>query len=164
MRLATRQECVALLLRLAAAIVTGYLLLAQVFLVAQVSGMGMFPSMKDGDLVIAFRLQQIYTKDDVVAYRAEGALRFGRVAARGGDVVTLGESGALVVNGAVQGGDILYPTYAVGGLEYPYRVPDVHVFVLGDFRTQTQDSREFGPVPLPDVAGKVITILRRRGL
>ncbi|NLG25115.1 MAG: signal peptidase I, partial [Clostridiales bacterium] len=114
--MATRQECASLLLRLAAAVAAGYLLLAQVFLVTQVSGMGMFPSMKDGDLVIAFRLRQTYAKDDVVAYRAEGTLRFGRVAARGGDVVTLGESGALVVNGAVQGGDILYPTYAVGGL------------------------------------------------
>ena len=43
-------------------------------------------------------------------------------------------------------------------------VPENHVFILGDYRTQTVDSRDFGPVPMECVAGKVITILRRRGL
>ena len=78
--------------------------------------------------------------------------------------MTLDDSGTLLVNGTVQSGEILYPTYAEGELEYPYAVPEGYVFVLGDYRTQTTDSRTLGAVPMGDVKGKVITILRRRGL
>lgn len=124
----------------------------------------MFPALKDGDLVFAFRLQQEYAKKDVVVYEVDGQEYIGRIAARGTDVVTLDDSGTLLVNGTVQSGEILYPTYAEGELEYPYVVPEGYVFVLGDYRTQTTDSRTLGAIPMGDVKGKVITILRRRGL
>ncbi len=60
----------------------------------------------------------------------------------------------FVVNGAVQSGEILYPTYAKDALEYPYTMPEGCFFVLGDYRTQSEDSRDFGPVPLEDVQAK----------
>jgi len=79
--------------------------------------------------------------------------------------VMLDGSGTLTVNGSVQNGEILYPTYAKdGGPAYPYRVPEDSVFVTGDFRTQTEDSRDWGAVRMDQVEGKVITILRRRGI
>ena len=133
-------------------------------MITQVSGNAMFPAVKDGDLVIAFRIQQEYAKNDVVVYTADGEIRIGRIVARALDVVTLDDSGKLLVNGTNQAGEILYPTYAKEGLIYPYAVPDDHVFVLGDYRTQTEDSRDFGPILMENVQGKVITILRRRGL
>jgi signal peptidase I len=37
----------------------------------------------------------------------------------------------------------------------PYQVPADHVFVLGDNRNQSYDSRFWGPVPLDDVIGRV---------
>ena len=43
-------------------------LLTQVFLIAQVSGNDMFPAVKDGDLVFAYRLQSDLSKNDVVVY------------------------------------------------------------------------------------------------
>ena len=159
-----RQGYVDLVLRILTLLLVGWVLLTQVFLITQVNGNDMFPAVKDGDLVIAFRLQKDYAKNDVVVYTAEGRPHIGRIAARATDVVTLDESGPLLVNGTPQSGEILYPSYAKEGLEYPYRVPDGHVFLLGDYRTQTQDSRDFGPIPMEDVSGKVITILRRRGL
>ena len=68
----------------------------------------------------------------------------GRVLARGGDIVTLSESGVVEVNGSAQGGGILYPTYPKSLLSYPYAVPEDSVFILGDCRTQAEDSRDFG--------------------
>lgn len=114
--------------------------------------------------MIGFRLQQDYAKNDVVVCHINGQQYIGRILARQGDTVMLDESGKLLINGTAQNGEILYPTYAEEGLEYPLTVPENHMFILGDYRTQTVDSRDFGPVPMECVAGKVITILRRRGL
>ena len=93
-----------------------------------------------------------------------GKRGFGRVVAVAGDVVMMDDSGALTVNGVPENREILYPTYAKGETEYPLRVPDGCIYVLGDYRTNTEDSRDLGPIPLDSVEGKVITILRRRGL
>lgn len=122
------------------------------------------PAVKDGDLLIGYRLQGTYAKNDVVLYEQDGKLRVGRVLGRENDLIALDDSGTLIVNGSAQSGEILYPTYAKDTLEYPYTVPADSVFILGDYRTQSEDSRDFGPVALTDVKAKVITLLRRRSL
>ena len=109
-------------------------------------------------------MKKTYLKDDVVVYEADGKLRTGRILGRESDVITMDDSGTLLVNGTVQGGEILFPTYAKEGIEYPYTVPEGCVFVLGDYRTQAEDSRDFGCISLENVKAKVITILRRRGI
>lgn len=163
-RLAVRSGYRSLFIRLLLIGAVAYVFFAYMFLITQVSGMDMFPAMKDGDLVIVFRLQQEYAKDDVIAYQSPDGRRFGRIAARAGDVISMDDSGAWLVNGTTQSGEILYPTYAVEGIQYPYRVPDGCVFVLGDYRTKATDSRTYAAIPMADVEGKAITILRRRGL
>ena len=163
-RLATRAGYWSLLRRVALMALAAYLFLTELFLITQIRGLDMFPALKDGDLAIVFRLQQEYAKNDVIAYETPDGLRFGRIIARESDVVNMDESGTLLVNGTAQGGEILYPTYALEGMVYPYRVPEESVFVLGDYRTKATDSRALGPIPMDRVAGKVITILRRRGL
>ena len=159
-----RQGYWSLLLRILFLALAGWVMFTQVFLITQVSGNAMFPAVKDGDLVIAFRLQQEYAKNDVIVYTAEGEPHIGRIAAKATDVVMMDDSGSLLVNGTNQAGEILYPTYAKEWLTYPYTVPEKQVFVLGDYRTQTEDSRDFGAIPMENVEGKVITILRRRGI
>lgn len=153
-----------LIVRIIAILVVGYVVFTRMFMITQVSGMDMFPALKDGDLTIVFRLQQEYAKDDVVAYNTSEGMRFGRIAARAGDVISMDDSGSWLVNGMTQSGEILYPTYAVEGIEYPYRVPQNCLFIMGDYRTLASDSRIYGAIPLEDVVGKSITILRRRGL
>ena len=159
-----RHLALSLLLRLAAVAAALALLLGVVLLVTQAHGQDMFPAVKDGDLLIAYRLQRRWAQDDVVLYRQGDVLRAGRIAAVGGDVVMLDESGELRVNGTLYAGEILYPTYPAGDLVYPYTVPESCLFLLNDCRTQGEDSRHFGSVPEKNVAGKVITLLRRRGL
>lgn len=159
-----RNEYISLALRVLLLGITAWILLSQVFLLTQTHGNDMFPSIKDGDLVFGFRLQQDYRKNDVVVYSVDGETYIGRVIARATDTVMLDGNGTVTVNGTAQNGEILYPTYAKDGIEYPYQVPEDSVFILGDYRTQTTDSRDFGAVSLKDVDAKVITILRRRGL
>ena len=149
---------------IAALAVIGILLFTQVFLVMQAPGNGMFPAIKDGDLIIGFRMQGEYVKDDVVVYEADGKTHVGRIMGRETDVITMDDTGTLFVNGTVQGGEILFPTYPEDGIEYPYTVPEGCVFILGDYRTQATDSREYGSISLENVKAKVITILRRRQL
>ena len=153
-----------LLIRIIVLLVVGYLLFSQVFLITQAKGMEMFPAIKDGDLIIGFRLQRQYVKNDVLVYKVEGKQKIGRLVARATDVVTIDEDGTLRVNGTVQSGEIMYPTYGKEEITYPYKVPEKNVFILGDYRTQAQDSRDLGPIPINKVKGKVITILRRQGL
>lgn len=163
-RALNKQGWVQLFTRLLMLALVGWALMTQVFLIERTSGNGMFPAVKDGDLLFGFRLQQEYREDDVIVYTVDGETYVGRIVALSGDTVTLDDSGTLLVNGTAQGEEILYPTYAKGDMSYPYTVPEGCIFVLGDYRTQTEDSRDFGPVPMDQVEGKVITILRRRGL
>jgi signal peptidase I len=161
---AMREETINLLLRIVFLIIIGYLIFSQVFLLARVKGNEMFPALKDGDLIVGFRLQKSYEKNDIVSYKVDGVRKLGRYMAREKDVITMDESGTLRINGTIQSGEILYPTYAKDGIDYPYQVPEDHVFILGDYRTQTLDSRDYGSIPVDDIEGKVITLLRRRGL
>lgn len=160
----SRREYFSLLRRVLLTVLIVYFLFSQIFMIMQLHGNSMFPSLKDGDLIIAFRLQREYLKNDIVVYMADGEKRVGRMIAKGGDVVDITPSGTLIVNGTVQAGEIMYPTYPEEYLQYPYRVPEGHFFILGDYRTQTKDSRHLGPVPENKVKAKVITLLRRRGL
>lgn len=163
-RLAVREGYISLLGRVVFIVAAAWLLFSQVFLLMQARGTDMFPAVKDGDLLIGYRLQKDYEQENVVVYKRDGKSYVGRVVAKSGDYVDITEEGSLIVNGTVKSGEILYPTYEREGVNYPYVVPESMVFILADYRTQAQDSRDFGAVELKDVQAKVITILRRRSL
>ena len=159
-----------LLLRLLALALAAWLILTFAFTFTQVHGLSMAPALKDGDLCVVFRtgLQQGlgggFQKDDVVAYRVEGERVIGRVAAVAGDEVEITESGTLVVNGVTQSGSVKPHTDAQGNPESSFTVPQGCLYVLSDDRTDARDSQSYGPIPLDSVDGKVISILRRRGI
>ena len=159
-----KKEILLLLTRVLLLVIGGWILFTWIFCVTSVRGNEMFPALKDGDLAFALRFQRDYVKNDVVVYEQNGETYIGRIAAREGDTVEMDDSGTMLVNGTGQQGEIIYPTYAKEGLDYPYQVPKGTVFILEDYRTQAEDSRDFGAIALEDVKGKVFTILRRRGL
>ncbi len=131
------------------------------FRVRIAKGVGMYPSILDGDLVLCYRKAE-YVKNDVIFFQVEEKEYMGRVVAIGGDVLDFSEEGVLTVNGTVQAGEIVFPTYPPKDWEGQFEVPADSVFVLGDYRTQTEDSRDFGCIALEDIEGKAITVLRHR--
>lgn len=146
-----------------------FLLLVVVFFTkvlffARVEGMQMFPSLKDGDLALGYALAKDYRPGDVVVYEADGKQCFGRILTLAGNEVDIDGSGDVKVNGISESGEILYPAYDKGTLTYPCQVGQGSVFILGDYRTESRDSRTYGPVLVTRIKGKVLTILRRRGL
>jgi len=166
----TRSGYVELLGRVAVLALVVWLVFTYGFLICQCVGLHMFPAMKDGDLCIIFRqpiihlLGEKYEAGDVVAYTVEGKRHFGRVVAIGGDNVQIDTRGSVTVNGVTESEEILFPTYTRGDLLNITYVREGTLYVLGDYRTNTEDSRDFGLIPLENVEGKVISILRRRGL
>lgn len=126
-------------------------------------GNSSYPMIKDGDLVITYRLGKMLEGEEI-CYRQNGQTRFGRIVARGGDVVDITESG-ITVNGYGISEEVVYQTSPVGSkISYPYTVPANSVFVLNDFRQDLTDSRTFGAVSLDDCEGGVVFVLRRRGI
>ena len=83
-----------------------------------------------------------------------------RVIATGGQTVDL-RDGVVYVDGVP-----LDEPYTQGkpsndlnsGITYPYTVPEGHVWVMGDNRTNSQDSRYFGAIKESSVTGKAIFI------
>ncbi len=163
-KIAVKREYKSLFLKVLLLVAIGYVLFKHVFLIKHVNGMEMFPAVKDGDLLLGYRLVQEFEEEDIIIYQHNGKEKIGRIIAREQDVVMLSDSGTLTVNGTIQDEEVLYLTYAKEGMGYPYLVSEGCVFVLGDYRTQAEDSRDFGEISLEQIEGKVITLLRRRGL
>lgn len=151
-------------IRLGIFILLLYLFFSRILFLSRVNGMEMFPSLKDGDLALGYRLEKEYHADDVVAYEENGKTCFGRVIAEGGDEIEIDGTGDVKINGVSESGEIIYPSQDGGKLKYPYKVPKNSLFLLGDHRGETKDSRSYGAIPEKQIKGKVITILRRRGL
>ena len=142
------------------------ILLQTVFGLAIVRGGGMSPASGDGDVALTYRLEQAYSANDVIVYRAQsGQQLIGRVVALPGDVVEVTEDGAFKVNGNAQpssNGQSTAP--AESGPAYPLTLGEGQYFVLGDDRMQAVDSREVGAIGINVVEGKVVALLRLRGI
>jgi signal peptidase I len=152
-------------IKLALVLLTIWAIFTFVFGIRQVTGETMYPKLRDGDLTLYYRLERNYEIGDVVTFELDDSTFYGRIVAQGGDVVDLNDDGQLLVNGNVQDEEIFYPTEKQDGdVTYPYTVEDDSYFILCDFRTTSFDSRTYGAIPKSTLDGKIITILRRRGI
>lgn len=134
-----------------------------VFGMTRCSGNAMTPAVKDGDLVLYYRLDRDYKASDAVAVNYAGGLELRRIVAVAGDEVSVTENG-LMVNGAyIYEPDIYGKTEPYeGAMNYPVTVGEGEVFVLGDNRESAQDSRIWGCIEEDKIQGSVMMILRRR--
>ncbi|MFF3446557.1 signal peptidase I [Streptomyces sp. NPDC002667] len=94
-------------------------------------------------------------RGDLVVFDGSGATLVKRVVAVAGDTVAI-EDGVLEVNGRAVEEPAVDPRTVDGMYFGPARVPAGTVFVLGDNRRHSVDSRQFGPVPVARVTGRVI--------
>jgi len=125
----------------------------------------MAPMIKDGDLVMFYRLDKNYAIGDLLILEFQGERQIRRVIAKAGDIVDITEDG-LIINGALQQEPEIYQLTQRydNGIDFPLTVGEGQVFVLGDARENATDSRVYGPVDTSDTHGKVITAIRRRNL
>ena len=125
----------------------------------------MAPMVKDGDLILFYRLDRDYAIGDLLLLDFQGERQVRRVVANAGDTVDITEDG-LIINGGLQDEpEIFQETWQyVNGVSFPLTVGEGQVFVLGDARENATDSRVYGPVNARDTLGTVITVIRRRSL
>ena len=120
----------------------------------------MVPTLQVGDRFLANKFVY-HTREpergDIIVFRSvEGGQEelVKRVVAVSGDEVTV-EDGRLLVNGEPQSEPYLNRAFPPDESSYgPTRVPEGEVFVMGDNRANSRDSRFFGPVPLENIEGE----------
>ncbi len=124
----------------------------------------MYPTLEGGDQTImrVFNYDEPERGDIVVLmaydYKSTEPL-VKRVIGIGGDVIDISSGGDIILNG-----EVLYEPYISepivnrGSIDYPYVVPDGHVFAVGDNRNGSTDSRstDIGSIPYEDIIGKVV--------
>lgn len=131
----------------------------------RMAGNNMFPSIRDGDLCIFYKLEPCYFNDVVLYEDERGNTKVGRIVAVGGQTVDFMEEGGYEVNGYQAMEEVSYETYAAeeSNIIYPVTLEENSYFILNDFRSDTSDSRENGPVRQSQIHGKLLFLLRRRG-
>ncbi len=148
---------------LISALVVLVLLFSFFFRIIQVDGSSMNPTLVDGDRLIVWGAGYEPTAGDVVivdGYTVYGKPLVKRVIAVGGDTIDIDfVTGAVTVNGQLLDEPyIAEPTYTAYDLEFPLTVPEDTVFVMGDNRNGSIDSRssQIGCIDERDILGKVL--------
>ena len=158
-------ELIFLLLKISFIVLIFVLLFTFLYGAVRYSDPSMSPAIKDGDLVFFYRYtKKGYLPQDVIVINKIGR-QIRRVIAIEGDIVDITDDG-LIINGAIQQEpEIFKITYKYNeGTIFPLTVPQGEVFVLADSRVGAMDSRIYGCVNIKDTLGKVMTVIRRRGI
>jgi signal peptidase I len=130
--------------------------------VANVDGESMLPTLRKGDRLIISHIGYAPSNGDIVIVDSRGLDKVivKRVIATGGQQIDINPvTGTVSVNGAVLNEDYINElTFSGGAHNYPVTVPPGHVFVMGDNRMNSTDSRSSDVwfVQEEDVLGKVI--------
>lgn len=125
-----------------------------------VDGDSMMNTLNNGDHLIITDAFYTPKRYDIVVFEDhstgfEKAL-IKRVIATEGEVVTITASGEVLVNGEPVSDDFVYVEHHESIIPMEYKVPDGEVFVMGDHRCCSTDSRAFGSIKEDSILGKVI--------
>lgn len=126
--------------------------------VLQIYGHSMTPTLEDGEILFSVKTSD-FEPGDIISFYYNNKILVKRVIALPGEWVNMDEDGTVYINE-----DKLDEPYvtdrALGDtdIDLPYQVPDGKVFVMGDHRSTSVDSRNtaVGCVAQEQIVGKII--------
>lgn len=134
-------------------------LLSTLFMpVLRVTGTSMEPTLLNDQLLVCNKQGEFET-GDIIAFYYNNKVLLKRVIGLPGDVIDIDKEGNVYINGELLDEPYL-PEKAFGecDIELPYQVGDSRLFVMGDNRSVSVDSRTttVGCVPDEAIVGKVV--------
>ena len=135
-------------------------LVAFIFLpVLRITGTSMQPGFQPGDIVLIYKTDN-YKEGEIVSFYYNNKLILKRIIGMEGDRIEMDEQGHVTVNGVTLEEIDYISEYALGlcDIDFPFVVPSGTVFVLGDNRDNSVDSRatNFGCIKKEELVGKVL--------
>ena len=143
-----KKEVLDWIVSIAIAIIIALVIRTYVFTLVKVDGPSMNPTLTHGDTLYTNRFFYTPKNGDIIIFRPKNSPEtpyVKRVIATEGQTVEIDEfSGDVIVDGKIIDEDyILEPLVSDGNMQYPCVVPENHVFVLGDNRNRSSDSRHY---------------------
>ena len=126
--------------------------------VLQIYGNSMTPTLSDGNIVLTLKTSE-FEPGDVVAFYYNNKILVKRVIAGPGDWVDITEEGDVYVDGQLLDEPYLVEkAYGDCNIELPYQVPESRIFVMGDHRSVSVDSRNtaVGCIAEEQVVGQLV--------
>lgn len=126
--------------------------------VMSIEGESMSPALKSGDLCLALKTADI-ERGDICFFNVDGETICKRVIALPGDVVSIDRYGVVSVNDEQLNEDYVDNlSLSPSDISYPYVVGDGKLFVLGDNREKSVDSRNstIGALSVSSLESKAI--------
>lgn len=131
--------------------------------VLQIYGSSMTPTLTDRDIVLTVK-QTEFKSGDVVAFYYNNKILVKRVIALPGEWIEITPEGNVYVGKDAENLELLEEPYltekSMGdcNIEFPYQVPESRIFVMGDHRSVSVDSRNtaVGCVAEEQLVGKLV--------